>query len=136
MDSRITPKFYNEIREWIAIEEKLKEQNKIASELRKRKNTLEEALLQYIKENKLSNVALKFGTKSVIPYKGSQLPPLNMEFIQSVLNDLLGSRETVEKIISSISRKREASRRDTFSLKYKNSRSNKRNKLPAGYKKT
>ena len=135
MDSRITPKFYNEIREWIAIEEKLKEHNRVASELRKRKNTLEETLLHYIKENKLSNVALKFGTKSVIPYNGSQLPPLNMEFIQSVLNDLLGSSETVEKIISSISRKRESLRRDTFSLKYKNSRSNKRNKLPAGYKK-
>ena len=115
----VNDKFKKELSMWIATEEKLKDYNKVSGELRKQKNALEESLLAYIKKNNLSNTALNLGTMSVVPHQGSQLPPLNMEFIKSVLIDLLGNQETAEKIVSSISRKREASRRDTFSLKYK-----------------
>lgn len=125
----VNDKFKKELSMWIATEEKLKDYNKVSGELRKQKNALEESLLAYIKKNNLSNTALNLGTMSVVPHQGSQLPPLNMEFIKSVLIDLLGNQETAEKIVSSISRKREASRRDTFSLKYKRSRSIKRKKI-------
>ena len=119
MGTRINDKFKKELSNWIALEERLKNQNKTANEIRKHKNILEVSLLEYMKKNNLENTALNLGTMSVVPSKGSQLPPLNIDFIREVLLEILGNRETTEKIVSRIVRKRESQRRETFSLKYK-----------------
>lgn len=129
MGTRINDKFKKELSQWIALEERLKNQNKTANEIRKHKNVLEESLLEYMKKNNLGNTALNLGTMSVVPSKGSQLPPLNIDFIREVLIEILGNRETTEKIVSRIVRKRESLRRETFSLKYKKTRSIKKKKV-------
>lgn len=129
MGTRINDKFKKELSTWIALEERLKNQNKTANEIRKHKNILEVSLLEYMKKNNLENTALNLGTMSVVPSKGSQLPPLNIDFIREVLLEILGNRETTEKIVSRIVRKRESQRRETFSLKYKKTRSIKKKKV-------
>lgn len=129
MGTRINDKFKKELSNWIALEERLKNQNKTANEIRKHKNILEVSLLEYMKKNNLENTALNLGTMSVVPSKGSQLPPLNIDFIREVLLEILGNRETTEKIVSRIVRKRESQRRETFSLKYKKTRSIKKKKV-------
>ena len=65
----------------------------------------------------------------VVPSKGSQLPPLNMEFLEITLTEILGNAGTVNKIMERIRRKREMGRKETFALKFKTNRSNRKKKV-------
>ena len=131
MAGRINDNFKRNLSQWIALEKKLKEHTRVASELRRNKATIEESLLKYISNNGLDNTQINVGTMRVVPNKGSQLPPLNMEFLETTLNEILGSSNSgnVNKIMDRIRRKREMGRKETFTLKYKTNRSNRKKKV-------
>lgn len=129
MAGRINDNFKRNLSQWIALEKKLKEHSRIASELRRNKATIEESLLKYISNNGLDNTQINVGTMRVVPSKGSQLPPLNMEFLEATLNEIIGNPGNVNKIMDRIRRKREMGRKETFTLKYKTNRSNRKKKV-------
>ena len=129
MAGKINETFKKNLAQWIAIEKKLKEQTKASSELRKHKSVIEESLLKYISSNGLENTQINVGTMRVVPSKGSQLPPMNMEFLEATLTEILGNTGTVNRIIERIQRKREMNRKETFGLKYKTNRSNRKKKV-------
>ena len=129
MAGRINDNFKRNLSQWIALEKKLKEHTRVASELRRNKATIEESLLKYISNNGLDNTQINVGTMRVVPNKGSQLPPLNMEFLEATLNEILGNPGNVNKIMDRIRRKREMGRKETFTLKYKTNRSNRKKKV-------
>jgi hypothetical protein len=129
MAGRINDNFKRNLSQWIALERKLKEHTRVASELRRNKATIEESLLKYISNNGLDNTQINVGTMRVVPNKGSQLPPLNMEFLETTLNEILGNPGNVNKIMDRIRRKREMGRKETFTLKYKTNRSNRKKKV-------
>lgn len=99
MAGKINETFKKNLSQWIAIEKKLKEQTKASSELRKHKSVIEESLLKYISSNGLENTQINVGTMRVVPSKGSQLPPMNMEFLEATLTEILGNTGTVNRII-------------------------------------
>ena len=129
MAGKINEAFKKNLSQWIALERKLKEQTKSSSELRRTKAIIEESLLKYISANGLQNTQINVGTMRVVPSKGSQLPPLNMEFLEETLTEILGNPGTVNKIMDRIRRKRELGRKETFALKYKTNRSNRKKKV-------
>lgn len=129
MAGKINEAFKKNLSQWIALERKLKEQTKSSSELRRTKAIIEESLLKYISANGLQNTQINVGTMRVVPSKGSQLPPLNMEFLEETLTEILGNPGTVNKIMDRIRRKREMGRKETFALKYKTNRSNRKKKV-------
>lgn len=129
MAGKINEAFKKNLSQWIALERKLKEQTKSSSELRRTKGIIEESLLKYISANGLQNTQINVGTMRVVPSKGSQLPPLNMEFLEETLTEILGNPGTVNKIMDRIRRKREMGRKETFALKYKTNRSNRKKKV-------
>ena len=129
MAGKINEAFKKNLSQWIALERKLKEQTKSSSELRRTKGIIEESLLKYISANGLQNTQINVGTMRVVPSKGSQLPLLNMEFLEETLTEILGNPGTVNKIMDRIRRKREMGRKETFALKYKTNRSNRKKKV-------
>jgi len=129
MAGKINEAFKKNLSQWIALERKIKEQTKSSSELRRTKGIIEESLLKYISANGLQNTQINVGTMRVVPSKGSQLPPLNMEFLEETLTEILGNPGTVNKIMDRIRRKREMGRKETFALKYKTNRSNRKKKV-------
>ncbi len=52
-----------------------------------------------------------------------------MEFLEETLTEILGTPGTVNKIMDRIRRKREMGRKETFALKYKTNRSNRKKSI-------
>jgi len=124
----ISNEFKMNIKEWILLDKALTESNKSASELRKKKNTIEESVLHYLKSNHLENNSFNVGPFSIVANTSYPLQPLNLEFIESVLLEgLKDNKEAVSRIMNLIKRKRETNRKPILSLKKKSnkSRSNK-----------
>ena len=123
----VSSEFKMNIKEWILLDKKLSETNKVAIDIRKKKSINEESILHYIKTNKMDNNSFNVGPFSIFKNTSYNLSPLNIECIETVLSDELSDRELVSKIINSISLKRESNRKPVISLKKKSNklRSNK-----------
>jgi hypothetical protein len=119
----VSNEFKMNLKEWILLDKKLSESNKEVNELRKKKNTSEEAILEYIKSNKMDNNRFNVGPFSIIANTSYNLSPLNIECIESVLLEAFkDNREPVDKIMNSIKRKREMNRKPIVSLRKKSNK--------------
>jgi len=124
----VSNEFKMNLKEWILLDKKLSESNKEVNELRKKKNTTEEEILEYIKSNKMDNNRFNVGPFSIIANTSYNLSPLNLECIESVLLEAFkDTPDFVSRIMNSIKRKREMNRKPIVSLRKKSnkSRSNK-----------
>jgi hypothetical protein len=124
----ISNDFKMNLKDWILLDNKISETNKTLNELRKKKNNSEEAILEYIKSNKMDNNRFNVGPFSIIVNTSYNLAPLNLECIEGVLLEAFkDNREPVDKIMNSIKRKRDNNRKPIISLRKKSnkSRSNK-----------
>ena len=117
MDSRFSSTFIANLKKWIALNNELKRQNKIATDIRNKKNELEKILLKHVSSNGLENTQINVGEMKLVPNKTYQMPPLNEALIREVLYAILKNDSNVSAIISKINEKRNRERREVFALK-------------------
>ena len=117
MDSRFSSAFIANLKKWIALNNELKRQNKIATDIRNKKNELEKILLKHVSTNGLENTQINVGEMKLVPNKTYQMPPLNEALIREVLYSILKNDSNVTAIINKINEKRNRERREVFALK-------------------
>ena len=117
MDSRFSSAFIANLKKWIALNNELKRQNKIATDIRNKKNELEKTLLKHVSTNGLENTQINVGEMKLVPNKTYQMPPLNEALIREVLYAILKNDSNVSAIINKINEKRNRERREVFALK-------------------
>ena len=117
MDSRFSSTFIANLKKWIALNNELKRQNKIATDIRNKKNELEKVLLKHVSTNGLENTQINVGEMKLVPNKTYQMPPLNEALIREVLYSILKNDSNVSAIINKINEKRNRERREVFALK-------------------
>ena len=117
MDSRFSSAFIANLKKWIALNNELKRQNKIATDIRNKKNELEKILLKHVSTNGLENTQINVGEMKLVPNKTYQMPPLNEALIREVLYSILKNDSNVSAIINKINEKRNRERREVFALK-------------------
>lgn len=117
MDSRFSSTFIANLKKWIALNNELKRQNKIATDIRNKKNELEKILLKHVSTNGLENTQINVGEMKLVPNKTYQMPPLNEALIREVLYSILKNESNVSAIINKINEKRNRERREVLALK-------------------
>jgi|MDTC01.2.fsa_nt_gb hypothetical protein len=119
MDSRFSASFIANLKNWMKLDSELKRQNKIAADIRTKKNELEKILLKHVSSNGLENTQINVGDMKLIPSKTYQMPPLNEALLKEVLFTILKNESNVSAIMDKISQKRNRERREVFALKMK-----------------
>lgn len=119
MDSRFSASFIANLKNWMKLDSELKRQNKIAADIRTKKNELEKILLKHVSSNGLENTQINVGDMKLIPNKTYQMPPLNEALLKEVLFTILKNESNVSAIMDKISQKRNRERREVFALKMK-----------------
>ena len=119
MDSRFSASFIANLKNWMKLDSELKRQNKIAADIRTKKNELEKILLKHVSSNGSENTQINVGDMKLIPNKTYQMPPLNEALLKEVLFTILKNESNVSAIMDKISQKRNRERREVFALKMK-----------------
>jgi len=119
MDSRFSASFIANLKNWMKLDSELKRQNKIAADIRTKKNELEKILLKHVSSNGLENTQINVGDMKLIPSKTYQMSPLNEALLKEVLFTILKNESNVSAIMDKISQKRNRERREVFALKMK-----------------
>lgn len=103
----INMSFERQIKEWVTIDNKIKQYNDEIKNLRNKKNEITDEINHYVEENEMkqaivniSDGRLKFQTSKVTQ-------PLTLKFLKECLMDCMNDEENVEKIINYIKEQRD-----------------------------
>jgi len=91
--------FSEKIKEWVAIDNKLKIANEHIKELRQQRNEVSDNILDYVETNKLNNAVVKISDGKLRFVDAKQYPPLTFKYIEDCLNKCISNEEDVKKII-------------------------------------
>ncbi len=92
---------------WVSIDNQIKEINERAKELRESRSNLENSITQYIEENELTDATIEIsdGKLRYARYKNAQ--PLTLKYVDKCLKEIIPNPEQVDKIMQYIKSKRE-----------------------------
>jgi len=99
--------FEETIKEWVAIDNQLKVLNEKTKELREKKNTKEESILNYVRTNKLSNAVVNISDGKLKFVTTKQTPTLTLKFVENCLSKCIKSENQVKQIVNYIKETRE-----------------------------
>ena len=99
--------FENQIKQWVQIDNKLKEFNEQTKHLREQKNELEKKITNYVSSNNLSNPMIQIpGGRLKITNK--RIPePLTFKYLETSLSGIIKNEKQVTTIVEHIRQKRE-----------------------------
>ena len=99
--------FENQIKQWINLDNKLKEMNEQTKQLREQKNELEKKITNYASSNNLSNSIIQIpGGKLKITNKRIS-EPLTFKYLENSLGSIIKNENQVVTIVNHIREKRE-----------------------------
>ena len=99
--------FKDNIKSWVTIDNEIKDTLHELKILRGQKNKLNEDIIEYIDDNNLSNAIIKISDGRLKFQNTNSATPLTFKFLESCLNDVLGDKEDVPRIVQYIKDKRE-----------------------------
>ena len=102
----MTTEFTNLIKEWVTIDNRLRELNLQTKNLREKKNDVNTVVINYIKNNNLDNAIIKISDGSLKFNNTNISQPLTFRYINECLNDIIDDKNQVELIINHIKNKR------------------------------
>lgn len=100
--------FEENIKNWVAIDNQIKLLNEKTKELRENKNTTEEAIMTYVKINKLANAVVNISDGKLKFVNIKQTAPLTLKFVEDCLKKCIKSEEQVKQIMNYIKESRES----------------------------
>ena len=102
--------FENNIKGWVHVDNQIKLLNERARTLREERSDLHDKILLQVQDNNLeqSTIQITDGTLKFTLSKATK--PLTLRYVQSCLEDIISTPETVDKIMTHIREKREVAR--------------------------
>jgi|TARA_Y100000588_G_C14092536_1_gene855149 hypothetical protein len=99
--------FTNEIKDWVAVDNKVRLYNEKIKELRQERTQIAENILSYANTNNLGNAVIEISDGKLKFNQSKVTSPLTFKFIKSCLNDCIQNQRDVDKIIDYIKEKRD-----------------------------
>ena len=94
--------FEENIKNWVNIDNKIKQLNNNISDLRDNKKELSENILNYVNDKNLSNSTIHISDGFIKFNKTKQTTPLTYKYIEQCLNRCISDKSQVEYIINYI----------------------------------
>jgi len=99
--------FENQIKQWVQLDNQLKELNQHTKELREKKNILEKNITLYAVSNNLSSSSLQIG-ENKLKFANTRVPePLTFKYLEKTLNEIIKNENQLKLIMEHIKNKRE-----------------------------
>lgn len=102
----MSTEFTNMIKEWVTIDNELRELSLKSKSLREKKNNLNNNVINYIETNNLDNAIIKISDGTLKFNYTNISQPLTFKYINECLNDIINDKNQVESIINYIKNKR------------------------------
>lgn len=97
----------NNIKNWLLLDNKIKELNQKINELREKKNSYKNDIYQHITNNNLNHATIKIGNDYLKFVETKQQAPISYKFLIQALNNCLTDENDIEKIMNYIKTNRE-----------------------------
>lgn len=100
----------NAVKQWVALDNKIKQLNEEVKSIREQKKEHEENILDFITENSTNNQTpvIKISDGRLKYVETKQTAPLTLKFIEQCLNDKIPNANTVSQLMNYIKSKRES----------------------------
>jgi seryl-tRNA synthetase len=98
--------FENNVKQWVQLDNQIKELNERTKELREKRNLLEQNITTYASSNNLSNSTVKIGDGR-IKFVDTKIPePITFKYLEKTLGEIIKNESQVRVIIDYIKQKR------------------------------
>ena len=98
--------FENQIKQWVQLDNQLKELNDRTRELREKRNALEQNITNHVSSNNLSNSVFKIGDGK-LKFVNTKVPePLTFKYLEKSLGEIIKNESQVQLIIEHLKQKR------------------------------
>ena len=99
--------FEQQIQQWVAIDNQMKNLSDKLKELRDKKNTISEEINTHIETTQLSNASVKLSDGQLKFIKVKETQQLTFKYLETCLSEIIKNEEQVKKIVDYIKNKRE-----------------------------
>ena len=99
--------FEDDVKNWVMIDNKIKQQSETIKDLRKKRNHLTSKIFSYAEENNLENAVIEISDGKLKFQQSKQTPPLTFKFLEECLNECIQNEDQVKQIIKFVKSKRE-----------------------------
>ena len=99
--------FQNSIKEWVLLDNKIKNINSELSMLRNKRKNMTENIYAYVETNKLDNAIVEISDGTLKFQQTKSSSPLTFKFVERCLNDCISNEAQVKMIMKYIKNNRE-----------------------------
>ncbi len=100
--------FENHIQQWVSTDNQIKILNDKIKELRDKKNEISSEILNYAKNNDLSNSSIKIGDGKLRFINSKQTEPITLKYLEKTLGEVIKNESQVKIIMEHIKSRRES----------------------------
>ena len=100
--------FEDEIQQWVLIDNKMKILNEQMKQMRDRKNSLEQGIINYASSHNLSNSAIEISDGKLKFSNTKVTQPLTFTYVEKTLGEIIHDEVKVKQIIAHLKQKRES----------------------------
>jgi hypothetical protein len=100
--------FEDEIQQWVLVDNKMKILNEQIKQLRDRKNSLEQGIINYASSHNLSNSAIEISDGKLKFTNTKVTQPLTFTYVEKTLGEIIHDEVKVKQIIAHLKQKRES----------------------------
>ena len=101
----MSEQFQNNIKSWVQMDNQIKKMNAEISDLRSRRNNIQDHITSYAEENNLDNAIIEISDGNLRFNNYKQSSPLTFKYIQKCLSECISDENTVEKLMDYIKEK-------------------------------
>ena len=98
--------FENQIQQWVAVDNKLKAMNEQVKELREKRHTLTESIIQHASDNNMEDATIKISDGRLKLTNVNTPEPLTYKFLETNLGGIIKNQDQVKTIIQYLKQKR------------------------------
>lgn len=99
--------FENQIKQWVQLDNQIKEFNDRLRDLREKRNILEKNITTYAESNNLSNSSIKIG-EDKLKFANTRVPePLTFKYLEKTLGEIIKNESQVQVIMNHVKQKRD-----------------------------
>ncbi len=115
----MSEQFQNNIKSWVQMDNQIKKMNAEISDLRARRNNIQDHITSYAEQNNLDNAIIEISDGNLRFNNYKQSSPLTFKYIQKCLTECISDENTVEKLMDYIKEKREVKYQNGIKRNYK-----------------
>jgi len=98
--------FEEQIKQWVYLDNELKDLNDKVKEIRLKRSTLEEKIMTHVSSNNLSNVSVKINNDKIKFVNTKVIQPLTFKYLEGTLNEIIKNHTQVDLIMDQIKKNR------------------------------